>query len=214
MNSSALFCLAVSLSVSTSVGAFEFSPINAGSSTTVQAVDTSKPYEVLDEISAPSLVRGYIGFNQQVGSLYFDIAAKKRSKIRLEYDNDDLLFSRLASQNEIIIDSPGELVSVNFNVFSPVSGHIKIFNEKNQLLKTVTYVVLKEGRYRQSIRGAISNSKAATSEIETNNASLSYSVSKKTIHSSDPYWNLNATVNTDVDNTDERTVSVGFGYSW
>jgi len=200
-------CLVVFFSASTS--AFEFQVKGGSGSVKIRGIDTSEPYEILDKITAPSFVKGLIGHNQQVGSLHFRVAAKKRSKIRVEYDNNDLLFSRL-SGDEIAIDAPGKLVALSFNVFSPASGHIKIYNEKNRLLKTIAYSVLKERRYRQRLSGNIANSNLNKSS----NASLSYSVSKKTVHFGDPLWSLNSSVSTDVDDVDDRTVNVGFSYSW
>jgi len=211
MNILKLFALIIFFGFSTSVAAFEFSVVRA--STEVKSIDKVKPYELLDEVLAPSFVKAYIGFNEQVGTLYFEVNAKKRSKIRLEYNNDDLLFSKFASSEEIAINAPGESTAISFTVFGPVSGRINILNEKNQLLKTVTYIVRKENRYRQSLRGNVSNSKTATSKNDTS-TSLSYSLSKKTIHGADPYWNLDASLSANVDNPEERTVSLGFGYSW
>lgn len=204
-------CIAVCFSVT--ADAFEFRSVGRSSTVQVNRVDTSAPYEILDEIAAPSFIRGYIGFNEQVGSLYFKVAAKKRSKIRIEYDNEDLLYSQLSGSDEIAINAAGRSVSISFNVFSPVSGHIKIFNEKNKLLKIVAYSVLKERRYRQSLNGNISNSKSARGD-EANSASLNYSLSKKTINSNDPFWNLNTSISADFDNIDDRTVNVGLSYSW
>lgn len=212
MNVSALFFLIFLFGFSTSATAFEFRVVK--SSTNVQSINKSKHYELLDKVVAPSLVRAYIGFSEQVGTLYFEVNAKKRSKVRLEYDNNDLLFSQFASPNELAINAPGESTSVSFTVFGPVSGRIKIFNENNKLLKTVAYIVRKENRYRQSLSGNISNSKTGISEDDTNTSTLSYSVSKKTEHGADPFWNLGASVSADVDNPKKRTVSLGFDYSW
>lgn len=212
MKISALSLLIPLLVFSASTAAFEFRVVK--STTGVKNINTSNHYDVLDAVVAPSIVKAYINFNEQVGTLYFEINAKKRSKLRLEYDNDDLLFSQFTNPNELTINAPGEATSVNFTVFGPVSGSIKIFNEKNQLLKTVAYIVRKEGRYRHSLSGNLSNTKTEVLEDETNTTSLSYSISKKTEHSADPYWNLGASVSADIDNPDKRTVNVGFDYTW
>lgn len=214
MNNSLLsrIVLCTCLVMSTSLSALEFR-VTQGQATVETAQDSNKPFEVLETVIAPSFVSGAIGFGQDVGSLYLQIASKKRSKVRIEYDNGDTLFP-LIDLGEVIFDRPGKTRTINFNVFGPVFGNLRIFNEKNQLIKTIPYIVLRERSYRQSIRTNVTESRSSDDNEVKQSISIGYTISNKILNTTDPYWSFSTSINTDVNDPRSRTTSAGISYSW
>lgn len=183
-----------------------------------------QPYEILNEIIAPHSITNYIRYDGITGNFFIPLSARKRSKIRIDWDHQNDVFLAGRNKNEEIrFDTPGEEVGLRFNVLKPVTGNIKIFNTQGQLLKTIPFHIKKERSIRQSLRATVStNRQNQTNQLDANTLfsndtqyySFGYSITQKVSNGADPYWSFDTTINTYQGNNTNKTVSSSFSYNW
>lgn len=175
-----------------------------------------KKFDIVHNIISPSYISGSIPHNSNVGSLRVILSAKKRSKIRVEHDHPNDLFSRSRDLKEVIFRREGSRVNLSFNAFKPIAGTLRIYNENNKLIHSIPYRVIKEKAFRQSLTSRVNDRKSGTlsSENHNQNLSVSYRVSKKAKHITDPRWSVSTSINTDLDDTNNRSISTSFSINW
>ena len=184
---------------------------------------TILPFDIVNELIGPEKVKSYIPYSATDGALSFSLAAKKRSKVYLSWDNEDDLFLDYTDSNELIFRRPGQIMSVRFNVFKPVSGKIYVRNENKQLIKTIDYEVLRENSVRQSLRFSLNDSNyqiesttiaGQMQDNRTGTYSVDYSITEKSEFIGDPYWSFNTMYRTSRENMNNQSVSLSASYSW
>lgn len=213
-----LMCLTVNTSHAISLEVID-------SDVTVKIANPSEQaYELLNTITAPASVHGYIGFDKTVGEFNVAFNAPKRSKFYLEWDNKDNVFLD-RDTNEMVISHPGQTVYARFNVLRPVTGNLYVYNTEKQLIKTIQFNVKKERSYRQSLNASASDNSYAYKTTDDENViyvtkensgsiSMGYNITQKVSHSADPYWNAGVHVNTSRQDNDNRSVTISGSYTW
>ncbi|WMP19238.1 hypothetical protein [Thiothrix lacustris] len=205
--------------------AFDLKILDSNLEVKTKAPD-QEPYEILDEVISQDSIKSYIRHDQRTGDIYLSVSARKRSKIRVEWDNKNDVFPAGRDMSDLAFERPGSDVVIRFNVLRPVSGTLKILNEEGKLLKAIPYQVVKERGYRQSLRTSISDSQTQiegndnalivinNSDNRSGSYSLGYSITEKTSNGADPYWSINAGLNSNNGSSNSRSLNASASYSW
>ena len=195
------------------------------SDVTVKVANPSgQAYELLNTITAPASVHGYIGFDKTVGEFNVAFNAPKRAKFYLEWDDKDNVFLD-RDTNEVVISHPGQTVYTRFNVLRPVTGNLYVYNAEKQLIKTIQFNVQKERSYRQTLNASASDNSYAYNATNDDNIiyvtkensgsiTMGYNITQKVSNSADPYWNVGVNVNTSRQDSSNRSVTVSSSYTW
>ena len=166
------------------------------------------PAIIASIISPPTLVKGYIPFNRQVGTLSFSILSPKKTIIYLEWDNVKTLYPRRGKK--IKFRRSGEYQSIVFNVTKPSSGYIYLYNSNKsnrKLLRKIPYLIKKQSAYSQSIRSSFIKRATDSDDENSLNMSLSYSINQR-VNIGEPRWSAGVRV------TSDKSTSVSVSYSW
>lgn len=107
-------------------------------------------FVVAQEISyQPNFVVSVIEYGDSFTPLTVSFSSTVDTKIRVEAsDAARLLLAR--SRDEVTVLS-GSRVSVGFTAYEPHRGHINVYNENDELLTVVPYVVKAENQVRQTL---------------------------------------------------------------
>ncbi|MEZ5537278.1 MAG: hypothetical protein R3F02_16835 [Thiolinea sp.] len=172
-------------------------------------------YLIADHVIAPDEITGYIPFNKQVGILTFSVLSPQKSKIIMEWDNPNQLYSRIGKT--LKFRRAGEYQSISFNATGLITGYISLYNDNRKLLKRVHYTIKKQRAYSQNLRAFVRDSQSDGSNNADNttdqNVGLSYSISQRA-NIGDPRFYMGLSVSSDLNNTNNRSISASVGYSW
>lgn len=173
-------------------------------------------FQSIKEIITPDEISAHIPYNEHVGILNFNVLVPERAKIRVEVDNSNIIYPRF--DTDIIFTRRGESRYLSFNVTKPSKGNIYLYNQDNQLIKTIRYSVKKERPVSQSMNVTVANPQLnSNNNTHSENYSVNYSIQQRA-RPGDPRWNMGLTYSSDLRTTDEQTkdqgASVSFGYSW
>lgn len=187
--------------------------VKGGTFAREEAYSTINNPQLISKVIAPSkLVKGYIPFNRQVGTIHFSVLSPKKTILHLEWDNKNSLYPRRG--RTVKFRRAGQYQSIVFNATKPSLGYIYIYNSGNKssrkLLKKIPYQVAKQRAYNQSIR-MYANKQGNTSDNDNDDnevdISLSYSINQR-VNIGEPRWSAGARVTTD------KSIGVSVGYSW
>ena len=174
-------------------------------------------YISIQDIAVDSNISTQIPIDKPTGVLAFNLFSPQTTKVRLTWDKNAGLYSRVG--DEIKFDDNGISRQVAFNVTKPHSGYINVYNLDNKLIKRIPYKITKQSPVSQSIFGSVYQTRNNNNNpIDNINSSarVSYSVSQ-CVKPGDPRWSLGVSVGTEFNGNNEidgKSAGVNFGYSW
>lgn len=167
------------------------------------------------KIITPNNTSTQIPHNREFGTLYFSILSPTKSELVIRWDNQEYMFSRFDSDQNIRFFRPGASRQISFNVTKPMSGFIYIYNTKNQLLKKIPYSVSKQSSFSHGVTTRL-NTSDNNDDDYSQGYSINYSISKRSPVGK-PRWRGGATFRSDFNNpdgNDDKSGSVYLGVTW
>jgi hypothetical protein len=112
------------------------------------------PLEVAQEVYVhPGRVHEAIPYDRDTTKFNVSITSRVHADITVETSGHEDLVALGGKEYRLV---PGRALGAYFTAFAPHEGSLFIYNSEGELLADVPYVITKESRFQQTVRGRVS----------------------------------------------------------
>lgn len=213
------------LSIHSSGVAFDITVHETGP--TAKSKDSIKKVESTYPIASPGDVECAKSYhttrfhvdNTHAGIL-FSLIAKKRARVKIAWDNDDIiLFPYPETRKKITFPYAGGVSRLFFRSPQPIAGRFYVLNDRDKIIQTCPYRFLPAKRFRQSINMNVNGTDYETlddslSSDDSNNISINYQVSTKNPIPDGGRWSFRFGLSQTENSRKSQRANGSLSYSW